>query len=221
MFLEKQLGSTDMATKLPYHPSPGMVTKVLDKIIEAKMPDRFTVDFLGTKLGFKGGSARPIIPLLKRIGFLNDDGSPTDLYRKFRTERGRGEAMATALKQGYEELFSRNEYAQDLNRTDLRDLVYEITGAEKGNTTSESIVSTFFNLKDYADFEADSDSEQIAALPQTASLPGAEESLPREANRENGRTLNLGYTININLPETTDVEVYNAIFEAIERKLLK
>ena len=57
----------NMSTKLPYLASPGTIKTVLDKIIEARTPDRFTYDFLETKLGAKGGSARAVIPLLKRI----------------------------------------------------------------------------------------------------------------------------------------------------------
>jgi hypothetical protein len=61
----------------PFLNATGLVTKILDKIIEASQPERFTQDFLSTKLGFSGGSARPIIPLLKKLGFIASDGTPT------------------------------------------------------------------------------------------------------------------------------------------------
>jgi len=41
--------------KLPYVAQPGTVIKILQKIKEAKTPERFTQDFLKTKLGLKGG----------------------------------------------------------------------------------------------------------------------------------------------------------------------
>ena len=63
----------------PYMNAYGSISKVLNKMIEAKRPDRFTQDFLDTVLALPSSSLRPIIPLLKRIGFLNSDGSPTDL----------------------------------------------------------------------------------------------------------------------------------------------
>ena len=72
-----------MASKLPYLASPGLIPKILGKIQEARRPERFTQDFLETKLGFGGGSARAIIPLLKRTGFLSSDGTPTRLYDQF------------------------------------------------------------------------------------------------------------------------------------------
>ena len=42
--------------KLPYVTGYGNITKALQKIQEASTPDRFTQDFLSTKLGLKGNS---------------------------------------------------------------------------------------------------------------------------------------------------------------------
>jgi hypothetical protein len=67
----------------PFMNAHGLVTKIFDKIIEASQPERFTLDFLKTKLGFDSGSSRPVIPLLKKLGFIGSDGAPTPLYAKF------------------------------------------------------------------------------------------------------------------------------------------
>jgi hypothetical protein len=37
----------------------------------------------------------------------------------------------------------------------------------------------------------------------------------------NGGGFNLSYTINLNLPETADVEVFNAIFRSLKENLLR
>jgi len=211
-----------LGVKLPYLTTPGSAPKVLTKIIEARTPERFTLDFLGTKLGFKGGSARPIIPLLKRIGFLTDDGIPTERYKQFRNESTRGRAMADALKQGYSEVFSINEYAHELDRKKFGDLVTQVTGSEKGNSADSLTVSTFFNLREFADFDAEL-VEQADAEPAGLTIPAEDSrqsSPPRSRNEADNLGLNLSYTINLNLPETTDVNVYNAIFEAVRKNLL-
>lgn len=114
----------------PFMNAYGLVPKVLDKIIEAQKPERFTQDFLSTKLGFSGGSARAIIPLLKRIGFLSSDGVPTPLYSKFRNSDTRGSAMAQALRTGYREVFERNEYVQDLPKDKLKTSHHRDDGGE-------------------------------------------------------------------------------------------
>lgn len=58
-----------MASKLPYVNQSGTILKILNKVKEAQTPDRFTQDFLETKLGSKGGAARQIIPLAKKTWF--------------------------------------------------------------------------------------------------------------------------------------------------------
>ena len=139
----------------PFMNAYGLVTKILDKIIEARQPERFAQDFLATKLGYGGGSARAFIPLLERIGFLSSDGVPPQLYGQFRNEDSRGAAMAQDLRTGYKEIFERNEYAQDLPKEKLKNLVIEMTGAKPTDTSVASIVGTFENLKKYAKWEMD------------------------------------------------------------------
>jgi hypothetical protein len=112
-----------MPTKLPYAVQPGSIRKIFDKIQEAKTPDRFTTDFLETKLGFRGGNYRQFIPLAKKLGLLGSDGSPTDLYKSFRNHHTSKVAMASAIKIGYREVFDRNEYAGALTRDQLKGLV--------------------------------------------------------------------------------------------------
>src|ERR1700760_22012 len=119
--------------KLPYVTAYGNITKALEKIQEASTPPRFTHDFLATKLGLSRGSARPIVPFLKRIGFIGTDGSPTDLYKQFRgTDAQRAAAAAQGLRQGYAPLFVINEYAHEItDEAKLRALIIQATGEEK------------------------------------------------------------------------------------------
>src|SRR5687768_2733089 len=107
--------------KLPYVTAYGNIAKALEKIQQASTPPRFTHDFLATKLGMSGGSARPVVPFLKRIGFIGTDGAPTELYKQFRgTDEQRGAAAAQGLRQGYASLYEVNEYAHELDESALR-----------------------------------------------------------------------------------------------------
>lgn len=47
-----------MAHNLPYVTIAGTLTKVLEKINTAAVPERFTQDFLATKLGIQGRYSR-------------------------------------------------------------------------------------------------------------------------------------------------------------------
>lgn len=208
-----------MNSELPYVTSSGYITKVLDKIIEAKTPPKFTQDYLRSVLGFSSSSARPVIPFLKRLGFLADDGSPTDLYSKFRSTTNRGAAAAKALKTGYSALFEANEYVYSLNDSDLTDLVIQITGFEKDSRSAQAIVGSFKAVNHYADF----DTEEIAEHTENTQGEKIEhDSSVRQANEEtNPLSLGLAYTINLNLPATSDIAVFDAIFKSLKENLLK
>lgn len=202
-----------MASKLPYVVQPGTILKIFNKVKEAQTPERFTQDFLETKLGSKGGTARQFIPLAKKLGFLNSDGTPSDLYKKFRNDNTSKAAMAEALKIGYREAFERNEYANDLDKDKFKGLVVEITGLDLKNRIVQLICQTFETLKPLANFNV--------KLSETK----VEEKVKKK--EETGKTgevrdfdLNLSYTINLVLPKTDDPAIFNAIFRSLRDNLL-
>jgi hypothetical protein len=204
----------------PFLNAHGLVPKIFDKIIEASQPERFTQDFLKTKLGYDSGSARPVIPLLKKLGFIASDGTPTPLYGRFRNPESRGEAMATALRAAYKDVYDRNEYAHDLPKDKFKNLIVEMTGSTAGDPTVNAIVGTFTNLLPYAKFGADSgkgSDKKIVVFPNGENPATLQPPQPNQ----NQMGLSLSYTINLNLPETTDVEVFNAIFRSLKENLLK
>lgn len=51
------LGGNTVADGPPFMNAYGNVPKILNKMKNAKTPDKFTLDYLGTILGFKGGGA--------------------------------------------------------------------------------------------------------------------------------------------------------------------
>lgn len=203
-----------MAETLPYVPNYGVITKALQKIKSAPAPERFTQDFLSTKLGLKGGSARAVIPFLKRIGLLGTDGVPTDRYNKFRNDANTGPAAAQALKQGFKPLYDRNEYAHDLNDQDLKGLIVEATGVEPDSGTAKATFGSFKALKAFAKFGE-------AAIDEVAESETDEEGKEEGELESAGLKLGLSYTINLNLPATSDIAVFNAIFKSLREHLLR
>jgi Family of unknown function (DUF5343) len=202
-------------SKVPYVNAYGTITKTLDALRKASTPDRFTQDFLATKLAVKGGSAKPVIPFLKRIGFLASDGAPTDLYKKFRNEALAGAAAAEALKIGFGPLYEINEYVHDLKDNELRGVVVQATGMEASSTSVKSIIGSFKALRAYADFDA----PPVGGLDATDGGDGPGD----DASDGQGvpTRINLGYTINLHLPATSDVAVFNAIFKSLREHLLR
>lgn len=212
-----------MAINLPYMVSSGTLTKILNKICDASIPENFNSDFLGTKLGFPGGNQRAFIPWAKKCKLLGEDGTPTQLYKDFRNPTHRGVSMATALKKGYEELYVRNEYAHDLSRPDLLKLVTDATGLAHDNTAVKAIVASFFNAKEFADFDG-----ILSQVEKSTQIENKVESSPNEKGNEvtpkniTKKQIDLGinYTINLVLPKTDDPAIYNAIFKSLKENLL-
>lgn len=209
-----------MAQYPPFMNSTGLISKIFAKIKEAKTPDRFSQEFLANTLGFTGGSARPAIPLLKRLGFLASDGKPTELYREFRNPDHSKGAMARAIRQGYADLYARNEAAHELDRKALSGLVMQTTGLDKDAQTLRTIVASFEALKGFADFS----STQSAARPADQKHEPDEGAAERDkppAEEATDLRLGLSYTVNLVLPRSDDVAVYNAIFRALREHLLR
>ncbi len=214
-----------MAETVPYMQSTGLVTKILEKIRSAKTPDRFSQDYLGTVIGYAGGSAKPFIPLAKRLNLLNSDGTPTDLYRRFRGSAEESKAaMATAIRIGYAPLFKRNEYADRLDKKKLEGLIKEVTGSEDGSSTLRAIVGTFEALKSFADFGLDDAIASAAggSILEEGAVASADEPAPSHVLPGFSGTTDLrfGYTINLNLPNSNDIAVFNAIFKSLKEHLL-
>lgn len=199
----------------PFINSTDLIGKIFEKIQQAKVPPRYTQDFQATVLGYGSGSAKPFIPFLKRLGFINSDGTPTEIYTRFRNADSSGAAMAEAMRHGFSEIFQKNEFANALADDKLKNLVVEVTGKEPNDGTVAAIVGSFKACRQLADFEADEPArEKIAPIEASRSLVRHEQKAAPTTD------LRLAYTINVNLPETTDVNVYNAIFSAIKANLL-
>jgi Family of unknown function (DUF5343) len=204
--------------RLPYVTAYGNITKALDKIKTAATPDRFSQDFLEKTLGMTGGGNRPVLPFLKRTGFLNQDGTPTELYKEFRNPDRSGGAAAQALKVGYGPLYQMDEKVHTRDSGKLKNLVVQATGMDADSSSVRSIAKSFEALKAFAKFNA-----SPAVDPGDETQDGGEED-EAQSNHGGGdgrAALNLGYTINLNLPATSDAGVYNAIFRSLRENLLR
>lgn len=216
-----------MAKELPpYVSSTGLLQELLKKIQEAPPPARFSGDYLFSNLKFKkSGSTIPFIPFLKRLGFISSDGTPTDIYKKFRNpdKKVSGQAMAQAFGIAYADLFSRNEYWFKLQNADLKNFLIEVLEVEAKNGALGMLIRTIETLKPYANFDAptidDSEEEEESPEIKLGNADPAEKPEKRKHSDIDG--INLSYTINLNLPETSDIKVFDAIFKSLKENLLK
>ena len=211
-----------MAIPESYINNVGSLGKFLDEVRTAGVPERVTVEFLKT-LGFKSSNDRPIISVLKGIGFLDTNGTPTDLYRSFRDPDVGPKVLARAVRSAYADLYLANTKAHDLPIEKLKGII--ATKTSKGNVVVKLIAGTFKALAKAADFsEASAEGEKGIVKPaekQKVSVDSAPKvTAPPSPPGIGAGMSGFHYNIQIHLPTTTDITVYNAIFKSIKEHLL-
>ncbi len=207
-----------MAEYPPYVNAPGSLSKFFSGIQSAAVPAKVTQDFLETVLDLKSSSHRAYIPLMKKLGFIDGGNVPTQAYKDYRDPNLSGTVMAARLKDAYKPLFNANEYANRLSKDQLIAKLKNVTGAGDDDQLVSVVASTFTELSKLASWDG-------AAPPKKTTIEstngtGAESERHEREREELNGGLRLGYTINLNLPATTEIEVFNAIFRSLRENLL-
>jgi hypothetical protein len=203
-----------MALADSYVQTYGQLGEVFKRMSEGQAPDKFTRQHL-KDLGFTSANFHAVIPLLKALGFLAADGSPTARYHAYRDHSQSRAVLGEALREAYGDLFTIKANPTNADRQ-------LIEGKFKSaHNTSERVAqlmaSTFFALLALADLHA----HQTKRAPEPKEETKQEVIAPtqREASVSTHRPT-LHYNIQIHLPATKDVEVFNAIFKSLREHLL-
>ena len=210
-----------MSESLPYVNGYGGIPKLFAAIKSASVPPKFTQDYMSTILDLKSSSFRAMIPLLKKLGFIDQANVPTQAYKEYRDDALSRSVMARRVREAYSPLFAAHEYAQKLEKNQLESKIKSVTGAGDNDANLYAIVGTFKELANLATWE---DAELPAKGDQAPPPPGgktkSEPGRKGHAVFKEGQ-LGLSYTINLNLPATTEIEVFNAIFKSLRENLLR
>lgn len=197
----------------PYVNAYGKISELFKEIKRASVPTKFTYDFIHTSLGLKSSSYRAMIPLLKRLGLLDTGNVPTQAYKDFRDDSLSGAILAQKLKDAYSDLFAANEFAHKLNKKDLTAKLKTVLGASDNDPNLTNVAGTFTELVKLADFEARGE--------RKIEKPDQDEKRTLQLPPVRGETkFGISYTINLNLPATTEIEVFNAIFKSLRENIL-
>jgi Family of unknown function (DUF5343) len=203
----------------PYINGYGSIPQLFEKIRQAAVPPKFTQDFVSTVLGMKSSGHRALIPLLKKLGFVDQANLPTEAYRLYRDGAHSGNIMARQLRFTYSDLYQAHEYAHQLSKDDLASKLRTLTGASEEDKNISAVVGTFWELKKLADF--DEVQENYKPVQEPPKRVESEQTPEPKIHSHKSRQSNLGisYTINLNLPATTDIEVFNAIFKSLREHI--
>jgi hypothetical protein len=208
-----------MATaELPYLNSYKNVGALFDKIATAKAPDTFTTTYLANTLGLKSTTDRPLISLLKTLGFLDGNGKPTAAYLALKNPAAVGAAIAKGVRHGYAPLFAANEIANTLDAAALKGLISQVTGAEAGmvgkilGTLQALIKKGDFAAADFPDPEPEPDD---ADDEKEAKDKGGSQDKHKSPLRPE-----FHYNIQIHLPANATEATYLDIFNAMRKAFI-
>ncbi len=203
-----------MAKELPYLPTYKNLPLLFEKIEKAKVPDAFTVRYLSDTFGLKSTNDRAMITLLKKLGFLDASGKPTEEYARLKNKDLAKVAIADGIKRGYAPLYEANENAHELNFDQLKGLVAQVSGTEEGMT--RLIAGTYNALVKLADF-AGSAAAGVEGRPEERSKPeGSSSPPPPPVSRF---APEFRFNIEIHLPSNGTEDTYLNIFNALRKAL--
>lgn len=215
------MGFGSMALLNRYVLNHGQVGAFFERIREAQAPDKFSQQFL-KDLGFTSSNFRAYIPLMKGLGFLAEDGSPKSSYMLLLDSTQWRYALARALKESYSDIFTLKAKPTKADKDAIQGK-YKTT-FNVNDLAAERAANTFLALLDLVGSEALEDSSSkpvveqdpgpVATEPpkELAQPPASQLDLPINAKSK----IDLCYNIQIHLPPTKDIEVYNAIFKSLK-----
>lgn len=198
-------------TDYPYMISNNKISPIIEKIQQAARPPKFTIEILRS-LGFTSTNDRAFIPLAKKLGFLADDGTPTALYDQLRDKNAAKLVLAAQIKSLYSELYAINVEIHNASETEIKGAIGRVTGKDEEGVSR--IYNTFKALCKNADFTGIT----YVAEPEKMEMDDKKE-LDKDAPVL-PKSPQFHYNIQIHLPATTDISVYNAIFRSLKDNLL-
>lgn len=197
-------------TDYPYMLSNNKIPLIIEKIQQAARPSKFTQEIL-KNLGFTSTNDRAFIPLAKKLGFLADDGVPTALYDQLKDKTTTKSVLATQIRLLYSEIFAINMQIHKAPEDEIKGALSRVTGKdEEGVNRLYNTFKTLCNLADFDNVTAKNE-EQLENTPAVT---------PNNAVVSAPSTSQFHYNIQIHLPATTDISVYNAIFKSLKDNLL-
>lgn len=195
---------------LPTNRIPDIFTKIRD----GQAPERFTNQLL-KDWGFTSTNDRAFISLLKSLGFLSADGKPTQRYNDYRDHSRAKHVMGEALRDAYGDIFLIKEHPTQADKEAIEGKFKSFHNAS--DHVAGLMTKTFFGLLNLADLT------KRQAIPLTNKETGKKSEMeppPVPRVSEHGVS-GLHYNIQIHLPATKDVEVYNSIFKALKEHLFE
>lgn len=192
----------------------GQLPELFGRISDGAAPSKFSNQHL-KDWGYTSSNYRAAIPLLKALGFLSADGAPTSRYHEYRNTANSRKVMGEAIKEAYGDLFTIKANPTPSDRS-LIEGKFKSTHNASPNI-AKLMASTFYSLLDLADLSKNTEQKDESKIVVDALKVSTE--VPEPVSKVHNRP-SLHYNIQIHLPATKDIEVFNAIFKSLKEHLL-
>ena len=205
-----------MALSSSWVQAANRIPDLFSKIRDGQAPSQVTTQLL-KDWGFASSNDRAFIPLLKSLGFLTATGQPTQRYHEYRDHSRSQAVMNDALKEAYGDIFLIKSHPTKSDQV-------AITGKFKSyhnvsDDVSQRMSKTFFALLSLADLFAEAPRKDVAA--EAEPLKKRDAAAPAKVSPSSVLLSGLHYNVQIHLPATKDVEVYNAIFKSLKEHFVE
>lgn len=202
--------------RYPYTTVPGKLRDLLRKAPDMGRPDKVTVSWL-KKAGYTSSNDPSMIPVLKFVGIVGPDGRPDDLRDSVRAPTQEGRArLADAIRRAYSDLFALYPDAHRRDAEAIRNFFRANTSG--GDQVQSKLVQTFQVVAEFADFDAEVPKDAVAAGGKGRQIGTRPTGTGRHVTEVPGLTLNVN--LQLQLPATSDGEVYEKLFGAMRKHLM-
>jgi Family of unknown function (DUF5343) len=202
-----------MALTHVYVLATNRIPDLFQKIRDGQAPDQFSHQLL-KDWGFSSSNDRAFIPLLKALNFLTPDGRPTQRYHSYRDHSESKRIMGEAIKDAYGDIFLIKANPTNADKAAVEGKFKSFHNVS--DNVAQLMAKTFFALLALADLSGHTTRKQKPDV-----MPSQEKEIQTNHELSNRIALSgLHYNIQIHLPATKDVEVYNAIFKSLKEHLI-
>lgn len=207
-----------MPESYAYIISNNKIEPILSRIRSAAKPERFNRETLAT-WGFTASNDRAMVAVMKGLGFITEAGAPTEYYDLLRDPNDWRYVLGERVRSAYSDLFAIDSNMHSAPEAEVKGAMLRITGKDEDSVSR--YYSTFKTLTGLAKFDP-RPSRSNAAVPESdPEVSGPERAKPPAPAEDSGhrRRSEFHYNIQIHLPVTTDITVYNAIFKSLKENL--
>lgn len=141
-------------------------------------------------------------------------------HYEFLDQTQTGRIIAIGIEEAYEDLFNLRKDAQNLTNDEVKNKLKTITQGQKSDKILGLMAMTFRAFCDLADWDSVGTEETNKIETPHVVLKSDNTEKSQTKTDPTTTDMNLHYNIQIHLPETTNMAVYDAIFQSLKKHLM-